>query len=447
MMKDMTEGVPLKIILWFSLPLLIGNIFQQIYSLSDIIIVGNYLGVHSLAAVGAMTPVFLVMVFTITGFSNGLCIITAQRFGAKDEKGVRKSFAVGLILSFLFAFICSFSLLHEMPSILVEMKVPQEILLEAEQFMRFLAYALLATVFYNYLSGVMRALGDSKTPLYFLIFSCVLNIILNLYFIIVLKMGVAGSGLGTGVAQSCSVLLCILYMLWKFPILKLKKEDFKWNGFFVMQHLKIAFPMAIQFSILGLGVLIIQRACNSLGPETIAAFTAALRIEQLGTLPMVSFGLAMTTFAAQNYGAKLIRRIRQGVLQCSLMSLIYSIVAAVVVYSFGSTLVSVFLSDPEPEVVQMAQKYLKITTLFYGFLGQIFIFRQTLQGMGRALLPLLAGIVELVMRAFAALFLASGLGYIGICYASPIAWIGAASVVSIGYFVVIRRYKITLFQK
>lgn len=447
MIHDMTSGNPIKLILLFAFPLFIGNIFQQLYSISDIIIVGRLLGVTSLAAVGAMTPVFMMMVMILAGFTTGLSIITAQRFGAKDTRGVRKSFATGLILSTVFGFIITFTMIIEMGPILVKMQVPEEILIESEQFIRVLSYAVMATVFYNYFSNIMRALGDSKTPLYFLIFACVLNIALNIFFIVFKKYGVAGSAFGTGIAQAVSALLCLCYMLWRFPILRLHKTDFRITWTHVVDHLKIAFPMAMQFSIIGLGILLIQRVCNSFGPEVIAAFASAARVEQIATLPMVSIGVAMATYTAQNFGAKKMYRISQGVLQCSLFSFLISIVMAIIIHTWGKQIVSIFLDEPNPAVLDAARTYLEITTLFYCFLGQIFVFRLTLQGMGYALLPFLACVLETVMRGFAALYLATKWGYIGICYASPIAWIAGMLVVAIGYFWVMRHYKTPLFDQ
>lgn len=445
MIQNMTSGNPIRLILLFAMPLLIGNLFQQIYSISDIIIVGHLLGVNSLAAVGAMTPVFMMMVMILNGFTSGLSIITSQRFGAKDKKGVRKSFATGLILSTLFGFVIMFTMIIEMGPILVKMNVPQEILIESEQFIRILSYAILATVFYNYFSNVMRALGDSKTPLYFLIFACVLNILLNIFFIVYKNYGVSGSALGTGIAQTLSALMCLGYIFWRFPILRLTKKDFRISWTHVVDHLKIAFPMAMQFSIIGLGILLIQRVCNGLGPEIIAAFASAARVEQIATLPMLSIGAAMAVYAAQNFGAKKMNRIRQGVLQCSILSFIFSIAVAVLVHAYGDNIVGLFLDKPNKAVTDAAKTYLEISTLFYCFLGQIFVFRMTLQGMGYPLLPFLACVLETVMRGFAAMYLAVRWGYIGICYASPIAWVIGMSVVASGYFFVMRRYKQPLF--
>ena len=444
-MKNMTEGNPLKLIILFMIPILLGNVFQQIYILSDLYILGHYLGLHALAVAGAMTPVFIMAMMTAAGFTNGLAIITAQRFGANDIKSVRKSFAIGIVLSFLFALIVISFLVLNMGLILKIMNVPQDIFSDAGKFMTILSYGLIATIFYNFLSGILRALGDSKTPLYFLIFSSVLNIIINVTLIVKFNLDVTGVAFGTCLAQVISVFLCLFFMLYKFKILRVHLDDFKVPFEYLFEHLKIAFPMCIQFSIIGLGIIAIQSVCNQFGTDTIAAFSAATRIEQLTTMPLFSLGMALTTYVAQNYGARLIRRIRQGVLQCFFLSSVLSLALAVIAFVWGRDLAGLFLNHPQKAVVDQSVMYVQTTTLFYFFLGQIFIFRQALQGMGRAVIPLISGIIELIMRWFAAFVLAGMLGYKGICYASPIAWVSAAVFVIVCYIVVIKRFKVTLF--
>ncbi len=444
-MKNMTEGAPLKLILLFMMPILLGNIFQQFYILSDLYILGHYLGIHALAVAGAMTPVFIMAMMTATGFTNGLSIITAQRFGANDIKAVRKSFAIGILLSFLFSIIVIFFLIIKMESILNWMNVPSDIFVDALRFMNILAGGLVATIFYNFLSGILRSLGDSKTPLYFLIFSSVLNILINVIFIVKFHFDVTGVACGTVLAQVISVFLCLSYILIKYPILRVKTKDFKINLPFALEHLKIAFPMSVQFSIIGLGIIAIQSVCNQFGTNTIAAFSAATRIEQLSTMPLFSLGMALTTYVAQNFGARQIRRIRQGVLQCFIVSTFASLILAVIAFNYGENMANLFLNTDDKFVLSQSVSYIQTTTLFYFFLGQIFIFRQALQGMGRAILPLVSGLIELVMRWFAAFVLASYIGYKGICYAGPIAWTGAAVFVMVSYFVVIHRFKTSLF--
>lgn len=439
MIKDLTVGDPTKLIIKFSIPLLLGNILQQLYNISDIIIVGRLIGVNALAAVGASAPIFFVLLLITLGFTGGLTVITAQKFGSKDPAGLRKSVTHSFIASIILSLLITAGMEIYLRPLLQIMNVPAEIMDDAYRFMSILSYGLAMIVCYNLLAGFIRALGDSKTPLYFLFFSTFLNIGLNLYLIYVMKLGVAGSAIGTVIAMTISVAACLFYIRRKFPILNLHKEDWKFDARLMKEHLQVAVPMSLQFSVIALSLMIIQSVCNSFGADTIAAFTSALRIEQLATQPLVALGLALATYSAQNFGAGLLGRIRRGVFNCSLISLGFSIFIALAVRLAGERMIGVFIENGNPQIINTAQTYLNISTLFYFFLGMIFIFRNALQGMGKAMIPMAASIVELVMRSYAAIYLADKLGYIGICYASPIAWIGAAVVVSAGYYLTIRK--------
>lgn len=439
MIQDLTRGNPASLIVKFALPLLIGNLFQQLYQVSDIIIVSRLISVDALAALGASAPIFFVILLVTLGFTGGLTVITAQRFGARDESGVRRSVTHSLRACIILSFIFTLLLLVFLHPILRWMNVPENIMDDAYKFMFVLGLALPVIVAYNLLSGFIRALGDSKTPLYFLIATTVVNVLLNLFLISVCKLGVVGSALGTLISITVSGICCAVYIGRRFPILRLSREDWKYNRAFMKEHLNIAVPMAIQFSVLSVGLLIMQKVCNSFGSDTIAAFTAALRIEQLATQPLVALGIAMATFSAQNFGAGMIKRIRRGVLYSSLMSVSFSVFIALLVRFVGENMITVFSDDVTEQIVYTGRQYLNISTLFYIFLGQIFIFRNTLQGMGQSAIPLIAGFTELLMRSFAAIWLAGHIGYLGVCWASPIAWFGAAMVVSVGYFVTIRK--------
>lgn len=443
----MTVGSPIKLIIKFAIPVLIGNIFQQLYNISDILIVGRLIGVEALAAVGVSAPIFIVLLMISFGFTGGLTVITAQRFGAKDEAGVRSSVVHSLIASTVLSLMMTLIVLFYLPQILQLMNVPDNILADAYKFLFVLSSGLVLVVSYNLLSGFIRALGDSKTPLYFLIFSTMLNVLLNFVFIYYLELGVVGSALGTLTAMTIAVVLCVWYIGRKFPILCLRREDWKFNPAFMHEHLNVAVPMALQFSVIALGLIIIQAVCNSFGSDTIAAFTSALRIEQLATSTLVALGFGVATYTAQNYGAGKIGRIRRGVLRTSLISLLFSLFIALFVRFGGENMIGLFIKNGDENIINIAKGYLDISTLFYFFLGQIFIFRNALQGMGQSVIPMIASVIELLMRSFAAVYLATKMGYAGIYYASPIAWVGAALVVSVGYWHTIRQLKYRLREK
>lgn len=449
MITDMTKGSPLKHILLFSVPLLIGNVFQQLYNIADLVIVGRTLGVESFAAVGAVAPLFFLITFIIVGLTNGFAVVTGQRFGAKDIKGVRNSVVISTILSVIVTFIFSSIFALSMNYILKWMNVPDNIYHNAFWYVEIIIIGLIATTMYNMLASIIRALGDSKTPLYFLIIASLINIILALIFIIVFHMGVPGSAIAVILSQGISVILCTIFIKYKFPILRIHRNEWfiKFDKDFydsAYEHLKIGVPMAVQFSILGISILIIQSVCNSFGSNVIAAMTAALRIEQIATLPMMSFGVALAAYVAQNFGARKFKRIRLGVIKTSTINIVLSIVMAFVMRFWGTNIIGAFIGTATKEIINIAHSYLLISTIFYFFLGQIFIYRNALQGMGETVFPLLACIAELVMRAFTAVYLAIKFGYIGMFYAGPIAWVSASTILFFGYLYSIKHiiYKV-----
>ena len=449
MITDMTKGSPLKHILLFSVPLLIGNVFQQLYNIADLVIVGRTLGVESFAAVGAVAPLFFLITFIIVGLTNGFAVVTGQRFGAKDIQGVRNSVVISTILSVIVTFIFSSIFALSMNYILKWMNVPDNIYHNAFWYVEIIIIGLIATTLYNMLASIIRALGDSKTPLYFLIIASLINIVLAIIFIVVFHMGVPGSAIAVILSQGISVILCTIFIKYKFPILRIHRNEWfiKFDKDFydsAYEHLKIGVTMAVQFSILGITILIIQSVCNSFGSNVIAAMTAALRIEQIATLPMMSFGVALATYVAQNFGARKFKRIRLGVIKTSTINIVLSIIMAFVMRFWGTNIIGAFIGTATKEIINIAHSYLLISTIFYFFLGQIFIYRNALQGMGETVFPLLSSIAELVMRAFTAVYLAIKFGYIGMFYAGPIAWVSASTVLFFGYLYSIKHiiYKV-----
>lgn len=433
MLLNMTEGKPLKLILPFMVPLLIGNIFQQLYNIADIIIVGRTIGVEALAAVGSIAPVFMMGVGLTIGLSNGFTVVTGQRYGAQDMEGVRKSIATCIYLSMIFVVITMLIMHWGIDWMLLMMNLPQEIYSDAKSYVMIITDGLFAMMGYNLLSGVMRSLGDSKTPLYALMVASVINIGLALLFIIKFGWGVPGSAIALVISQAISVLLCILYIYYRFPELHIgpKDCDFSWEE--IWAHLRMGLPMAVQFTILGSGILILQAFCNKFGAQTIAGFTTAVRVEQIALMPMISFGLSMAVFTAQNFGARRFDRIREGVFTCSKIAFCFAVVAVTIFFCFADKIVVIFLDNPAPAVVEASQQYIFYTVPVYFFLSQVFIYRNACQGMGVSMVPMLASTVELIMRCFSAMYLSSIWGYKGICLASPISWVSSCLFVFICY--------------
>ena len=442
MQRSMTSGNSLKLLLTFMVPLIIGNIFQQMYSISDIIIVGRTIGVNALASVGAAAPIFMLLVMVTIGMSNGYTVLTGQFFGANDFDNMRRSVAMGLRLCII-AVICMAAFMHIIiDPLLALMNLPEILYEDSRSYILIIADGLWAMMAYNFFSAVLRSLGDSKTPVAFLIFATIINVGLALLFILKFGLGVPGSAYALVMAQGISALLCVVYMWKHFPILRLRKSDWKWDKQFAVAHLKVGLPMAGQFSILGVGILLIQSITNSFGPTTIAGFTAAIRVEQLALQPMASFGIAMAAFSAQNYGARQFQRIRDAVKKCSLIAMTFAICAGVLIFFFSENIIGIFIEEGNPDVVKHALLYLNCSVPFYFFLSQMFIYRSAVQGMGVAMVPLASSIIELSMRTGVAKFLAADWGFRGVCYASPVAWVAGSIFLFFAY-----RYFISLFER
>lgn len=434
MTNDMTTGNPVKLILYFSIPLLIGNIFQQFYSMVDTIIVGRFVGIDALAAVGSTgSMVFLVNGFVV-GLTSGFGVLISQKFGAKNENAIRKATASAIKLSIIsIILITIISVIFAKP-VLSLMNTPSNIIGDATTYITIIYAGTVATFAYNMISSILRALGDSKTPLYFLIISSILNVILDLVFIINFSMGVSGAAYATIISQGISSLLCFVYTSKKYTILKFKKGDFKPNKTYVKKHLRIGIPMALQFSITAIGIMIVQSALNIFGSAIIASYTAASKALQLVMQPAVTFGVTMSTYCAQNLGAKNYKRIKDGVRECTKISVITSIIAGLILIFFGKYFVMLFINSPDETILSYASQCLNIAAIFFIPLGLIFIYRNALQGIGESFVPMMAGVYELTARALAAFILPRFLDYLGICLADPIAWIAASVPLAFTYF-------------
>jgi putative MATE family efflux protein len=420
--KNLTLGNPLSMILVFSVPLIIGNLFQQFYSMADTYIVGSTIGMNALAAVGCTASINFLIVGFIFGFSTGASIPAAQRFGANDTPGVRRSFAAGVLLAVAVAVTLTLVSVAGTPFILRFLKTPPEIFDDARAYITIIFLGTPALTLFNFISNAMRAVGDSTTPLLFLIAACVINIVLDYVFILVFHTGVAGAAYATVIAQLFSGLACIPVIMKKLTILRIRKEDWRGlSGKEIARHAKIALPVGFQMSIIAIGAIAVTYALNNIGTTAVAAFTTSQKIDQLAAMPLNSFGLAMTTYAAQNFGAKKYPRIIKGVIQAATLAVCFSVLMAAVFFFFGNHLAALFLGE-EQEAVTMSHTYLKINGLCYPLLAWLFISRQSLQGMGDTVTATLAGILELAGRTAAAILLGSAWGFTGIACSSPLAW-------------------------
>lgn len=418
---DMTKGSIGKNILIFSLPIFAGSILQQFYNMVDSILVGQFLGVNALAAVGATGASFFLIIGFSDGFSRGLSIRTSRYVGMGDKDKIRQSIALSFTLSMLVGFLLTLLGLFLSRPLLTLLDVPEEIMGDALTYIRIIYGGICITTAYNMLSNISKALGDSVTPLISLAVSAVLNILLDYLFIGVFPMGVAGAAFATLLAQFISAILCLIFCLRKYEEMRLTKNDFTYVKEEIICHTQQAFPMALQSSVVSLGVMVVSRTLNSFGTEAIAAYTAANRIDGLVSQSFVSVGVSVATFCGQNIGARQTKRIRQGIRTGMKIMLILTIAGAAFNLTAGKWLVTLFAE--EGEVLAMSRMHLTIISIFYPVFGMLIILRNSLQGVGRTMVPMISGFFELAARALSALFFANIIGFAGVCTANPSAWI------------------------
>ncbi|WMC91793.1 MATE family efflux transporter [Kineothrix sp. MB12-C1] len=422
--KDMTSGSPMKLILGFSIPLLFGFLFQQLYNIVNMVIVGRFLGVNALAGVGSTGSVNFLIIGFCMGVCNGFAIPLAHKFGAKDFAGMRRFIANSVWLSALFAVAMTALTAIFCRPLLILMKTPENIFADAYIYIFIIFLGIPATYLYNLLSGIIRAMGDSKTPLVFLTISSVLNIVLDLIFILVFGMGVAGAAIGTVVSQTVSGIMCLLFIR-RFPMLRIEKEEWKIDLHHMVTLCNMGIPMGLQYSITAIGSVILQSAVNSLGSGVVATVTAASRVSLFFCCPFDALGAGMATYSGQNVGARKLDRLSAGVKASSVLGIIYSILAFFFLFFFGGHLSALFLDAGETHLLADARLFLIISSAFYIPLVFVNILRFTIQGMGFSTFAILAGVCEMAARTLAGILLVPAFGFVAACFAGPLAWIFA----------------------
>lgn len=440
---DMTEGNTLKLIGSFAVPMLIGNVFQQVYNFTDSIIVGRIIGEDALAAVGATGSATFLFFALCNGIGNSGGIVTSQFFGKKDDFSVKKCIANTAYIMFVIPLIIGFLGFLLARPLLVLLRTPDEIMADSLLYLRIMCIGTIFVAMYNYISSILRALGDSKTPLYFLIFSSVLNVGLDLFFILVFKMGVCGAAVATLIAQFVSGAFCILYSVKRNPYFKLKKEDFSFDHEIVKKTIQLGIPLSLQFAMISISCMALQSVVNSFGPVAIAANTAITRIESVIHQPFQTMGATLSTYTGQNYGAGKYDRVKAGYRQGLIIVFIYSILMLPVMQFFGKGIVSIFVD--EPAVIEMGAKAIGISSLFYIFLATIYAIRGVLGGLGDATFSLINGIVEVIGRFTVPFFLTAipAIGMWGIWWSVGIVWFMAGASAVIRY----RTYGLKLLKK
>ncbi len=438
---DMTVGSPVRHILIFALPLLFGNLFQQLYNMVDSIIVGNYVGADAFAAVGSCGSISFLFFSLSSGLSVGIGVIVSQFFGAKEEDKVNATIANSIYVLGVAAILVSLIGIIFAPAILQLLRTPAEILGDAVIYMRTTCAGTIAIVAYNGVASILRALGDSKTPLYFLIISSLINVGLDLLFVLVFYMGVVGVAVATIIAQAVSAITCVIYAYKKVPYFRLTKEQMKPRRQLIYRTIRLGVPIALQNSMIAVSCMALQGVVNSYGKTVMAAYTVTNRVEQIIQQPFGSLSVALTTYAGQNYGSRNIERVKKGFRQATIMAFVFSMVMLPLFFFFSEQIVHIFVK--EPEVIRIGAKALQFTSVFYFALGMIYVPRAVLNGCGDAMFAMLNGVTEVSCRiGFSQVFTrVPKLGWWSIWVTTIATWVITSMVCSWRYLYVTKRMK------
>ena len=421
-MKNLTSGKPIKLILLFAIPLFIGQLFQLFYSLVDTRIVGATLGSDALAAVGATTTLSDLLMGLLNGFTNGFAIVIATFFGARDEENMKKAVGGTVLLGTGFSVVVSAVCLIFLSPILDFLNISEEILEQSEAYISIVLAGLLAATLYNVCAAILRALGDSFTPLMFLVIASLLNIVLDYSFILNFHMGVTGAALATVISQAVSALLCFLYMWKKYPVLRLGREDFRIPKEIYVKMISLGVSMGFMSSFVSMGTLALQTTINTFGNHIIVAHTGARKVSSIFMLPFGVFGTTLATYCGQNLGAGKYSRLKTGIRDTVLVTFAWCVGVIIVAYTMSPALIRLITATNEPEIISTASFYLKVNTAFYFIPSVICLFRNSMQGFGDSKTPVFSSFLELACKVLVAFWLAPNIGYMGIIVAEPISW-------------------------
>jgi len=433
-MLNMTSGNPARLLILFAIPLLIGNVFQQAYNLADSIIVGKYVGSAALAAIGSTGSITFLFFSVCNGISTGAGVVTSQFFGAGDERQIKRAIANSAYIMFSISVVTGILACFASPLALSLMGTPEDILPTSTLYLQISCIGVPLIGVYNYASAMLRALGDSRSPLYFLIFSCFLNVGMDLLFVCVFDLGVLGAGVATIIAQFISGFGCLIYALKTNPYFKLKREDFQVDGKIIWQSVRLGLPIAMQWALIAISTTALQTFINSFGTVAVAANTAVSRIEQLVHQPYGSLCAALSTYAGQNYGAGKLDRVKGGLKHGMIMSAGFSLLMLIINQTLGEPIISIFVDDPE--VIRIGAQALRLTSWFYIFLATIYMTRGILNGVGDALFAFINGIVEMLCRIFLPMLivLIPTVGMWGIWWTTGLSWFISAIFCMLRYF-------------
>ena len=440
--KDLTVGSPMKLILNFAIPMLFGFLFQQFYNMVDTIIVGKCLGVSALASVGSTSSINFMIIGFCTGVCSGFAIPVAQKFGAGDYAGMRRFVANAGWLAAAFAAVMTTVVGFLCMHILQWMNTPGDIIQGAYDYIFVIFLGIPVTYLYNLLAGIIRSLGDSKTPVYFLLLSSLLNIALDFFTILVLGMGVGGPAIATVISQGISAVLCLIYMIRHYPILHMKQDEWKPDPSKFLVLCGMGIPMGLQYSITAIGSVVLQTAVNALGSMAVAAVSTGSKVSMFFCCPFDALGGTMATYAGQNVGAKKLDRVKEGLKAASLIGMLYSVIAFVILLFGGKYIALLFMDADQTEIIGRVATFLAANSLFYIPLTLVNVVRFTIQGMGFSTFAILAGVCEMAARSLVGFCLVPVFGFLPACFASPLAWVFADIFLVPAFFHCLKRLRV-----
>lgn len=445
--NDMTTGNPLKLIIIFSIPILIGNIFQQLYNVVDTAIIGNVLGDNALSSIGATTPIYNLVINFAYGLTNGFSVIIARFYGKKDMESLKKSVALTITLTLVMSIILTIVSILGIRPLLEFLNTPQDIIQEAQDYLSIILSFSIITMLYNMFAGMLRAIGNSKVPLYFLIVSTIVNIVLDITFVKYLSMGIKGAGYATVIAQSISVILCLLYIYNKNPLLKFNKSYLVYDKYLLNELSTTGLSMGLMLAIVDIGSVALQSAVNSFGSQTITAHATARKIDSIFMMPLSTLSMACATFSSQNFGANRIDRVKKGIISALIIAWIWCTIATLLSFLCCDSISYAITSTSNTTILKTIKQYVTINVPFFYVLSVLLILRSSLQGIGKKIVPLSASIIELISKFIAVGFVAPVFKYMGICFLEPVIWCVCALLIGIAFIIYMKKLNIVYYEK
>ena len=430
---DLTEGNIVKGILLFAAPILVGNVFQQLYNVVDTAVIGNVLGDNALAAIGAASPVYSLIVGFASGITSGFSVIISRLFGAKDRAEMKKAVSLTYVLTFIIALVMtSLGIIFTNP-ILKLLKTPDSIMADGAQYLIIIFSCSVFALLYNMAAGLLRAVGNSRTPLYFLVFSSIVNVVLDILFVKYLGWGIAGAAYATVLSELLSVVLAFVYIGRKIEMIRFSKGSLQFDKAMIKELLSMGFSMGLMYVVVSIGSVALQSTVNTFGDKIITAHTAARRVDDIFMLTLDSLSSAGATFVSQNYGAKKTERIKKGIKASLMMTTVWSIVSAMMIFVFGRLMIIGISGTHNEYIIENAQRYIRINISFFAVLGLLLIMRTSLQGIGRKAIPVLGSVIELILKFAGVFVITEQVGYIGVCVLEPMIWILSAILVTFDF--------------